>query len=217
LDKSIKPLQLEFFFDYSCPWSYLAYKRVRETAMRTGAQIVWKPVLLDRLLTAVNPELRKTRFDPRPLKARYQARNLGDWANFCGLKISRSRHWPTTVEWALKGAIVALEGEVFEAYSKRVFEAGFGTLEDIGQEEVVVKIAIACGLDENWFKQQSREAAPLIKLQHNTGELIKRGGFGCPTIFVGDGMYFGNDQMPLVEMALAQASRIKFVMPGQHD
>jgi 2-hydroxychromene-2-carboxylate isomerase len=106
---------------------------------------------------------------------------------------------------------------VFEAYSKRVFEAGFGTLEDIGQEEVVVKIAIACGLDENWFKQQSREASSLIKLQHNTDELIKRGGFGCPTIFVGDDMYFGNDQMPLVEMALAQASRLKFVMPGQHD
>ena len=41
------------------------------------------------------------------------------------------------------------------------------------------------------------------RLRANTEELIARGGYGSPTIFVdGDDMYFGNDQLPLVAAAL---------------
>ncbi|MFZ5915270.1 MAG: 2-hydroxychromene-2-carboxylate isomerase, partial [Pseudomonadota bacterium] len=38
-------------------------------------------------------------------------------------------------------------------------------------------------------------------------ELIRRGGFGSPTLFVnGEDMYFGNDRLPLVEAALTPAA-----------
>ena len=41
------------------------------------------------------------------------------------------------------------------------------------------------------------------KLRNNTQELIDRGGFGSPTMFVGgDDMYFGNDRMPLIRDAV---------------
>ena len=40
------------------------------------------------------------------------------------------------------------------------------------------------------------------RLRANTDELIARGGFGSPTIFVGNDMFFGNDRMPLVRAAL---------------
>ena len=44
------------------------------------------------------------------------------------------------------------------------------------------------------------------KLRENTDELIARGGFGSPTIFVdGDDMYFGNDRAPLIRAALERA------------
>jgi len=42
------------------------------------------------------------------------------------------------------------------------------------------------------------------KLRANTDELIARGGFGSPTMYIdGDDMYFGNDRLPLVEQALS--------------
>jgi 2-hydroxychromene-2-carboxylate isomerase len=51
-------------------------------------------------------------------------------------------------------------------------------------------------------------AAPIRQqLRDNVDELIARGGFGSPTMFVdGDDMYFGNDALPLVRRAL-QAKR----------
>ena len=40
-------------------------------------------------------------------------------------------------------------------------------------------------------------------LRANTEELVERGGFGSPTMFVNrDDMYFGNDRLPLVSAAL---------------
>ena len=216
MEKSSNSPQLEFFFDYSCPWVYLAFNRAREAAMRTGAKIMWRPVLLDRVFDAVNPALLESRLDPKLRSARYQAKDLGDWARYCGLKITRLHHWPDDVELALRGAVVALENDVIEPFSRRVFEAYFGALEDINQVQVLVEIAVACGLDNKQFQQQIGEADTVLQLQHNTNELVERGGFGCPTMFIGDDMYFGNDRMPLVEMALARASGLRFAMPGQH-
>jgi 2-hydroxychromene-2-carboxylate isomerase len=40
-------------------------------------------------------------------------------------------------------------------------------------------------------------------LRANTDELIERGGFGTPTMFVdGDDMYFGNDRLDLMRVVL---------------
>jgi 2-hydroxychromene-2-carboxylate isomerase len=214
--KPSNSLQLELFFDYSCPWAYLAFVRARETAMRTGAHILWKPVLLGRVLETVNPALLETGSDPKPLHALYQAKDLADWARFCGLKIVRPYHWPDDVELALRGAIVASEYDAIDSFSRRVFEAYFGEQQDINQVQVLVEIAVACGLNKNRFQQRIVEADTLVQVQRNTDELLERGGFGCPTMFVGNDMYFGNDRLPLVEMALGQASGFRFVMPGQH-
>ena len=67
---------VDFFFDYSCPWTYLAYTRFKETATRTGARIVWRPILLDDLFEQVNPALKADRRDPDPRRAKYQDRDL---------------------------------------------------------------------------------------------------------------------------------------------
>jgi 2-hydroxychromene-2-carboxylate isomerase len=46
------------------------------------------------------------------------------------------------------------------------------------------------------------------RLRANTDELVARGGFGSPTIFVnGTDMYFGNDRLALVDRALCEAAR----------
>jgi len=53
-------------------------------------------------------------------------------------------------------------------------------------------------------------ADPAVKaqLKANTDELIARGGFGSPTIFVAGGRHvFGNDRLPLVREAIVRRQR----------
>jgi 2-hydroxychromene-2-carboxylate isomerase len=68
---------------------------------------------------------------------------------------------------------------------------------------VLVAVANAAGLDgaAMWARAQTDAVKALLRA--NTDEVIARGGYGSPTIFVDTThMYFGNDQLPLVEAAL---------------
>ncbi len=58
------------------------------------------------------------------------------------------------------------------------------------------------GLDEKEYFEKIAAAAYKEKLRANTDELIARGGFGSPTIFVNGAMFFGNDRLQLVEWEL---------------
>ena len=88
-------------------------------------------------------------------------------------------------------------------FATAVFEAYWGRDEDISQDAVLADICSRCDIDFNAF--QAGIADPTVKeqLKANTDELMRRGGFGSPTIYVnGDDMYFGNDRLPLVREAL---------------
>jgi 2-hydroxychromene-2-carboxylate isomerase len=68
-------------------------------------------------------------------------------------------------------------------------------------------VATECGFDG--VALVARSEAPDVKdrLRANTQEAIDRGAFGSPTVFVDrTGIYFGNDQLPLVRQALIEAS-----------
>ena len=44
---SLKKISVDFYFDYSCPWTYLGFKRLVQTATRTASDIIWKPINLE--------------------------------------------------------------------------------------------------------------------------------------------------------------------------
>lgn len=207
---------VEFFFDTSCPWSYLALDRVREAAIRTSAQVVYRPVLVDDVLTAANPGFPADRIDAVPARALYQAKDLADWARYCGLNIRQPTPWPVRAEWAQRGAVVAAEMNRAPAYLAAVFTALFADNRDIGDIHVVSTLATAVGLDAAAFAARIVSTDTLDQLRANGAELVARGGFGTPSLLVGDDLYFGNDRLPLVEAALARTGGMRLVLPGAH-
>ena len=91
-------------------------------------------------------------------------------------------------------------------FATAVFEAYWGRDEDISKDEVLAAVCRQCGIDEAAFFAGIAQDDIKAQLKANTDELIRRGGFGSPTMFVnGDDMYFGNDRLPLVRDALLRA------------
>ena len=68
----------------------------------------------------------------------------------------------------------------------------------------MLRIAKNSNLDTKEFKKfiTSQEAKDL--LIKNTDELIGRGGFGSPTFFYKENMFFGNDRLHLLEEAITK-------------
>lgn len=197
---------LEFFYDIGSPWTYLAFHRIEQVAEQGGAELVWKPILVGGVFNAVNPAVYESRANPVPARWAYMAKDLADWARSYGLDIT----WPPSVfpvnsVKAMRGALVALDEGCIAAYSRAAFEAYWGRDLDISRDAVLQEVATGVGLDAAAFA--ARIGSPQIKarLRANTEELVERGGFGTPTIFVdGDDLYFGNDRLPLVRERLAR-------------
>jgi 2-hydroxychromene-2-carboxylate isomerase len=196
--------QLEFFYDCSSPWTYLAFTKIEDLARRHGADLFWKPILVGGLFNTVNPSVYETRSRPVPAKARYYGKDLQDWARFYGLRIIQPTVFPVNSVKAMRGAFVAHEYGRISPYSRRVFEAYWGEDRDISKNEVLDDIVCKVGLDVREFFKKIASPEYKAKLRANTDELIARGGFGSPTIFVNGSMFFGNDRLILVEYELSR-------------
>jgi 2-hydroxychromene-2-carboxylate isomerase len=194
---------VELFYDYSSPWTYLACSRIEDLCRRTEAELVWRPILVGGIFNTVNPSVYEARANPVPVKARYMLKDLQDWARYCDVRIVFPPSvFPVNSVKALRGALVALEHDRISAYSRRVFAAYFGEDRDISQDAVLRAIVGDVGLDAAEFFDKIAQASYKDRIRANTDECMRRGGFGSPTLFVGDSMFFGNDRLVLVEHAL---------------
>jgi len=198
------PKKLEFFYDCSSPWTYLAFSKIEEVARRNDAELVWRPILVGGLFNTVNPSVYESRAKPVPVKAKYYVKDLRDWAQFYGLKIGNPTVFPVNSVKAMRGAFVAQDHRIIAKYSRRVFESYWGDDRDISKDEVLREIVREVGLDEKEFFTKITSDEYKAKLRENTEELIAHGGFGSPTMFVEGSMFFGNDRLPLVEHALSR-------------
>jgi 2-hydroxychromene-2-carboxylate isomerase len=197
--------KLEFFFDCSSPWTYLAFTRIQHTIARTGAEAVWKPVLVGGVFNAVNREVYERRAHPDPRKASYSEKDLQDWARLAGVRIGKPPVFPVRAVAMMRCVLAADEQGALIPFARAAFETYWGDLKDVSREDVLRDVCRGAGLDPSQVLSRAEAREIKDRLRQNTEELIARGGFGSPTMFVsGDDMYFGNDRLPLVEAALAR-------------
>jgi 2-hydroxychromene-2-carboxylate isomerase len=193
---------LEFFFDCSSPWTYLAFENV--LTLDLPVEIVWRPFLVGGVFNTVNDSVYQNRAKPIPAKARYYAKDLADWARVANLAIGQPPVFPVNSVKVMRGAFVALEHDRLVPYARAAFQHYWGGLEDISQDEVIAEIIAEAELDAAELFEKIASQPYKDKLRANTDELIERGGFGSPTFYLnGDDMYFGNDRLPLIQAKLS--------------
>lgn len=202
---------VDFFFDLSSPWTYLAFHNIRPMAREVGFEIVWKPFLVGGIHNQVNaayPEARARDYATPKWKQFYQS--LLDWADWTGVPMNfPGPHFPLRSVNAMRFCC-ALEDRQQDLHDFMVasFDAYYDRKENLDDPNVLVQIANSLGFDGGALKCESESAEGKAHLRANTDEAIERGAFGSPSIFVpfqgGERLYFGNDQLPLVKWALDQ-------------
>jgi 2-hydroxychromene-2-carboxylate isomerase len=194
---------IEFFFDCSSPWTYLAFHNIQSLAAELNEPIQWRPVLVGGIFNAVNPSVYAQRDKPVPAKAAYMLKDMQDWAHEAGLKIVMPpKVFPVNSVKAMRGCLwLEPQGKLL-AFASAVFEAYWSREEDISQDAVLLKICQTLGVDGAEFLAGIAQPAIKEQLKSNTEEVIRRGGFGSPTMFLGDDMYFGNDRLALLKTAI---------------
>ena len=194
---------IEFFFDCSSPWTYLAFHNIQRLAAEIDEPIVWRPILVGGVFNSVNPSVYAQRDNPVPAKQKYTHKDLQDWARAAGLTIVMPpRVFPVNSVKAMRGCLwLAPQGRL-ATFAGAVFEAYWSRDEDISQDAVLAAVCARCGVDAAALLAGIGQPDIKDQLKANTDELVRRGGFGSPTMFVGDDMYFGNDRLELVRSAV---------------
>jgi 2-hydroxychromene-2-carboxylate isomerase len=195
---------LEFFFDCSSPWTWIAFHNIQPMARELGVEIRWRPVLVGGIFNAVNPSVYEFRERGAPAKQAYQLKDLSDWARLAGLRIRfPPTVFPVNSVKAMRGCILLEPEGKLVPFASAVFEAYWTDDRDISQDAVLADLCERVGVEAPRFFAGVAQPDVKAALKANTDEVIARGGFGSPTIFVGgDDMYFGNDRLGLVREAV---------------
>ena len=198
---------LEFFFDLSSPWTCLAFHNLPGVLDRTGARATYRPILVGGVFNAVNPAVYAAREQAENRRLQHSWKVLKDWARLSGVPMNFPSSYHPAKSIAAMRFCCALEDdqEALVRFARGAFASYFDAQENLDDPAVLAAVADAAGLDGAALAAAAGSDPVKARLRTNTDELIARGGYGSPSIFVdGDDMYFGNDQLPLVEAALSK-------------
>jgi len=191
--------RLEFWFDFSCPYAYVASTRVEALAERVGARLDVRPMLLGGVFQArgTPQNLSQTL---APAKARHNLADMQRQAAAAGVPLVMPAGHPLRTVEALRCVLAA--GEPFMPLVHRFYRAYWAEGRDIGRREVVAAVVGEAGLDVEEVLARASSDEVKAELRRRTDEAVARGVFGVPTMFVGEELYWGADRLAMVEAAL---------------
>ena len=189
---------IDFYFDFASPASFLGYTQIEGIAERTGAALVWKPMLLGGVFKATgnaSPVL-------IPAKGRWMNDDIMRWAQRHGTSIIYPEGFPLNTLALMRGAVgyQLREGQGrFRLYVDLIYRAIWQRQIDLRDAETLAVLLRDNGFDPDAFLLMVAEPEIKQALIAATEAAVERGVFGAPTFFVDGVMHFGQDRMDWVE------------------
>lgn len=192
---------IDFYFDFTSPYSYLASEGIDDLAGRYGRPVQWRPILLGAVFQAVGT----VSLVKQPDKADYSVRDFMRSARFLGIPYSHPANFPALTVAAARAFywLDDRDGALARRFGHAVFRAYFAEGRDIGDAKLVAELAGAVGADPTAVAAGLQEQSIKDRLRAETDGAIGRGVFGAPWIVVDQEPFWGADRLPQVERWLA--------------
>lgn len=197
---------IDFYFDFSSPYAYLASHLIEDMAAKHGRSVVWRPMLLGAALKVTgSPPIVKV-----PLKGDYAGHDLKRKARLHEIPFAMPPVFPIASHAPSRGFywLKRHDGDLAVAYAKAAWKAFFVDGTDISDKDAAADIFAT--VDQALFaleKPLSREAFresiddEVVKgfLREATDRAIERGVFGAPFIIVDGEPFWGVESLPMVD------------------
>ena len=193
---------IEFYFDFSSPYGYLAAQKIEALAAKHGRLVDWRPILLGVMFkeTGMIP------LTEIPLKGPYSRRDLDRSARYHGIEGFRMPSlFPVPTQAAARIVVWLKATDPARAVpvAKSLYRAYFVDGIDISNPETAVAIAAKEGVDAAAARAAIDDPKVKDALKQEVGSAIARGVFGSPFVFVDGEPFWGLDRFDQIDRWLA--------------
>lgn len=192
--------QVEFYFDYVSPATYLAFTQLPKIAERTGSDIVYKPFLLGGVFKATGNSAPMT----VPAKGAWLMEDLKRCSARFGVPFQMNPFFPINTVQLMRGAVWAQQQDILDPYNEVMFKGMWVDPLNLGDPDVLAEVLKDIDIDPDAFSAAVSDQAIKDQLRALTDEAVARGAFGAPSMFVGDELHWGQDRLEFVEAALSR-------------
>ena len=192
---------IDYWFEFSSPYSYLTAMRIEALAKDKGVEVIWRPFLLGGIYRTLDIPIPPMQLFP--MKEDYMWMDVARQAKRQGIPFKKPDNFPQVAVLPARVAQIGFKEGWGEDFSKRVYQAIFAHNQLISEVGVISQILTDMGHDPE--DVLARATAPENKkaLMEATQKAFDKGIFGVPMFFIGDEMIWGDDRL---EQALEQAN-----------
>jgi len=195
------PEPIDFYFDFSSPYGYLASKKIDELAARHGRKVRWRPILLGVVFkhTGAAP------LTLVPLKGEYSIHDFARSARFLGVPYTHPANFPLATQHAARAYYWLRDQDCEPAwerargFAQAVFRALYVDGRDISSIEVVLDLATQQGADREALSEALAGAALKQRLKGECEAALATGVCGSPYMIIDGEPFFGVDRLPQME------------------
>jgi 2-hydroxychromene-2-carboxylate isomerase len=189
------PPTLEFNYDISCPFAYIASTRVQSLAHRTNSTLIYKPVLLGAIYRATSaPQGAGGSASDvfNSAKKAVTAQGMQRTLRRYNIQYNPPPQHPRKTVNALRLLCYVKDQEKRRLLTDRLFQAYWVQGRDVNDDATLLQIARECGIEgvgqECFADVQARK-----ELESSTADAIQRGAFGVPGFWIPDAVWTGLD------------------------
>ena len=188
---------IEFFFDFSSPYGYLAAECIDVIAEKHGRDATWYPYLMGVAMkvTGSSPVVN------RPMMGAYSRRDMERSARRLDVPFAFPEPFPIATIAACR-AVYWMEGVdvgATKSLARALYRAYFVDGRNISEPDVVADVAAESGADRDALVAGIQEPAVKDRLKEVTNNAVERGIFGSPFFIVDGEPFWGHDRMDEVD------------------
>jgi 2-hydroxychromene-2-carboxylate isomerase len=192
---------IEFYFDFSSPYGYMASEKIDALAAKYGRSVDWHPVLLGAIFktTGAQPPA------GLPIKGDYFKHDFARSARLLGVPYKHPSIFPIA-SVAPSRAVYWLKDrdvEKSKALVRALYKAFFVEDRDIQNVEVVLDVAANLGINRDELAAGLNDPVVKDRLKNEVQQAMDKGVFGSPYIMIDGEPFFGADRLDQVEKWLA--------------
>lgn len=188
---------IDFYFDFSSPYGYLASTRIEALAARHGRSVAWRPHLLGAVFK-LNDQRPLVSI---PLKSDYAARDLARSARLLKVPFKLPTKFPVGATAPSRAFYWVNDRDpaLAKRLAQALYYAYFAEDRDISSPEVTCDVAVRLEVDRADLARALDDPAVKERLRTEVDAAIARGVFGSPYIIVDGEPFWGSDRLDQVE------------------